>query len=171
VLIINTGNGKGKTTAAIGQIIRALGHGQKVCLIQLFKGKAFYGEQNLLKNLKNLTCYNFAPKHPYCFGNKGHEAAKSECLKALKVVRKLASSRKKYDLIVLDEFNIALRECYFSVKVLLELIKKLSKNTNIIITGRSAPKALINAAGLVSEIKEVKHPYNIGIKAQKGVEF
>lgn len=171
MLIVNTGNGKGKTTAAIGQIIRCLGHGQRACLIQLFKGRAFYGEQNVLENLKNLDFHNFAPKHPYCFGNKGHEAARSECQKALKLVRKLAAGRRKYDLIVLDEFNIALRDKYISLKVLLELLKKLSKYSNVIVTGRSAPAALVKAANLVSEVKEVKHPYNIGIKAQMGIEF
>ena len=67
MIIVNTGNGKGKTTAAMGQILRSLGRGWKVCLIQLFKGKEFYGEQKILKGLKGLDFYCFAPKHPGCF--------------------------------------------------------------------------------------------------------
>ena len=171
MLIVNTGNGKGKTTAAIGQVIRALGHGQKVCLIQLFKGIDFYGEQFILKKLKNLEFRSFAPKHPYCFGNRGHEAAKIECLKALKFVKKLAKGRKIYDLVVLDEFNIALREGYIKLKVLLEILKELSLKSNVIITGRCAPRLLISSADLVTEMKEVKHPFNKGIRAEKGIEF
>jgi cob(I)alamin adenosyltransferase len=171
MLIINTGNGKGKTTAAIGQIIRALGHGQKVCLIQLFKGKDFYGEQFTLKKLKNLDFQSFAPKHPYCFGNVSRQAAAKQCMDALKAVRKLAKGRKIYDLVVLDEFNIALREGYIKLKALLDVINELSLKSSVIITGRSAPKQLIAVADLVTEMKEIKHPLNEGVRAGKGIEF
>ena len=171
MIIVNTGNGKGKTTSAIGQIIRALGHGQKVCLIQLFKGKSFYGEQKILQKLENLSFFNFAPKHPYCFGNKGHQAAKSECLKALKFVKKVAKGRKKYDLVVLDEFNIALRDGYIKLKVLLKVINELNLKSNVIITGRCAPRLLITSADIVTEMQEIKHHFNIGIKSKMGIEY
>lgn len=171
MLIVNTGNGKGKTTAAIGQMIRALGHGQKVCFIQLFKGAVFYGEQKILENLKNLDFYSFAPKHPGCFRDVKRAVIARECKKAMGLLRKIAAGRKKYDLIVLDEFNIALRDGFIELKVLLEVILTFNSNIRIFITGRGAPKGLIQRASLVTEMKEIKHPYNIGISAAKGLEY
>lgn len=171
MLIINTGNGKGKTTAAIGQMIRALGHGQKVCFIQLFKGAVFYGEQKVLENLKNLDFYSFAPKHPYCFRDTKPETATMQCAKAMAKLEAVAKGKKKYDLIVLDEFNIALREGYIGLKVLLEVLNRFDSKINIIITGRKAPKALLAKADLITEMKAVRHPYNKGIKAAAGIEY
>jgi cob(I)alamin adenosyltransferase len=170
MLIINIGNGKGKTTAAMGQAVRALGHGMKVCIIQLFKGKDFYGEQKILKKLKNLDFYSFSPKHPYLFKSISKSAVEKDCQKALDLLKNMLKSRK-HDLIVLDEFNIALRDGFIKLKDLLELFNKYSSKINIIITGRAAPKALIRAADLVTEMKEMKHPYNSGKKFQKGIEF
>lgn len=174
MLIVNTGNGKGKTTAAIGQILRVLGHNKKVCLIQLFKGKGFYGEQNILKKLKNLDFYSFAPKHPACFPKEKaltHEKLRDQCLEALYKFRSVLASKKHYDLIVLEEFNIAVRDGYFKIKELLAAIADNTKQIDIIVTGRSARKELLKAADLVTEMKEIKHPFNKGIKCKKGIEF
>jgi len=171
MIIVNTGNGKGKTTAAIGQIIRSLGRGWKVCLIQLFKGKEFYGEQKVLKGLKNLTFYSFAPKHPGCFKNISRKKLDSDCASALNKFKAVLCGKKKYDLIVLDEFNIAVRDGFLNIKALLEVLRSIDSNTNILITGRSAHKNLLKIADLITEMKEVKHPFNIGILAKKGIEF
>jgi cob(I)alamin adenosyltransferase len=171
MIIVYTGNGKGKTTAAIGQIIRALGRGWKVCLVQLFKGKEFYGEQKVLKRLKGLDFRSFAPKHPFCFKDISSETASGECAKAVAFLKKLSAGRTKYDLVVLEEFNIACRDNLIKDKVLLDIIKDMGCKSNILITGRGAPKALLKIADLVTEMKEVKHPYNKGIAAQKGIEF
>ena len=171
MIIVNTGNGKGKTTAAVGQIIRSLGRGWKVCLIQLFKGKEFYGEQKVLKNLKGLDFYSFAPKHPGCFHGVSGAGLKKECSRALKKLERVLASTKKYNLVVLDEFNIAVRDGFLQVKPLLELLKKHDANTNVLITGRSAHKSLIKVADLVTEMKEVKHPFSKGVMARKGIEF
>lgn len=170
MLIVNTGNGKGKTTAAIGQIIRSLGRGWKVCLIQLFKGKEFYGEQKVLSMLSGLDFYSFAPKHPFCFHSVSKQKALIECTDALDCVKKIVR-KKKYRLIVLEEFNIALRDGFIELKPFLELIGKLEKTAVVIVTGRGAPKKLIERADLVTEMKEIKHPFNKGIKAMKGLEF
>lgn len=170
MIIINTGNGKGKTTAAIGQVIRSLGRGWKVCIIQLFKGEEFYGEQRVLTTLKNLDFYSFAPKHPFCFPKVKTSAVKQQCRKALDCFEKV-SRGNKYQLIVIEEFNIALREGYLKVKDLLKALDKIDSNTNVIITGRGAPKELIERADLVTEMREIKHPFNKGIPAQKGIEF
>jgi len=171
MLIINTGEGKGKTTAAMGQIMRSLGRGWKVCLIQLFKGKEFYGEQKVFKKLKNLDFHSFAPKHPYCFPTVKPEKVREECLKALSFLDRLVSGKHRYNLIVLEEFNIALREGYIKLKELLEVLNKIDSKTYVIITGRGAPKKLIDLADLVTEMKEIKHPYRKGIQAKRGLEY
>ncbi|HBU69251.1 MAG TPA: cob(I)yrinic acid a,c-diamide adenosyltransferase [Elusimicrobia bacterium] len=174
MIIINTGDGKGKTTAAVGQVIRSLGRGYKVCIIQLFKGKEFYGEQLVLKKLKNLKFYSFAPKHPGCFRDTDPKLVRKDCLKALDKFGEVLKGKPRYDLIVLEEFNIALRDGYLKVNELLKVLDKSYLNNNkihVIITGRAAPKALLEAADLVTEMKEVKHPYNKGMVATKGIEF
>lgn len=171
MIIVNTGNGKGKTTAAMGQILRSLGRGWKVCLIQLFKGKEFYGEQKILKGLKGLDFYSFAPKHPGCFKGVSRRSLVSECGRALEKFEKAMKSKKKYGLIVLEEFNIAVRDGFLNIEPLLELLKNKDSNINVIITGRSAHKDLLLIADCVTEMKEVKHHFHKGILAKKGVEF
>lgn len=171
MIIVNTGNGKGKTTAAIGQIVRALGRGWKVCLIQLFKGREFYGEQIVLKNLKGLDFFSFTPKHPGCFPGIPKKKLRSDCALALKKFTQALKSRKQYDLIVLDEFNIAIRDGFLDVKPLLEVLSNINTKTNVYITGRNAPKELLKIADLVTEMKEIKHPFNKGILAKRGIEF
>ncbi|MDR1259820.1 MAG: cob(I)yrinic acid a,c-diamide adenosyltransferase [Endomicrobium sp.] len=171
MIIINTGNGKGKTTASIGQIIRFLGHGFKVCLIQLFKEEYFYGEQNILIKLNNLDFFSFSMKHPYFTKNTNFTETVNGCLGAMKKLEQLSNIPKKYDLIVLEEFNIALRDRFICESKFINIVKQLSQKSNIIITGRDAPDMLIDIADLVTEMKEIKHPYKIGIKATKGIEF
>lgn len=171
MIIINTGNGKGKTTASIGQIIRSLGQGFNVCLIQLFKGESFYGEQKILVNLQGLDFFSYAKEHPYCIKGVTLDQAKEKCCPAMDKLAELAASEKKYDLIVLEEFNIAVRDGFIDKIQFLELVKKLSEKSDIVITGREAPPELINMADLVTEMKEIKHPYQKGINARKGIEF
>jgi cob(I)alamin adenosyltransferase len=171
MLIVNTGNGKGKTTAAIGQIIRFLGHGFKVCLIQLFKSEKFYGEQKILVNLKNFDFFAFAKKHPYFFKNVTFEDVVNNCYLAMNKIELLATNPKKYDLIVLDEFNIALHDKFIDEKRFLILIDRLLQKSDIIVTGRNAPQSLIDIADIVTEMKETKHCYNKCVQAQKGIEY
>ncbi|MDR2676804.1 MAG: cob(I)yrinic acid a,c-diamide adenosyltransferase [Endomicrobium sp.] len=171
MIIINTGKGKGKTTASIGQIIRFLGHGFKVCLIQLFKEDKFYGEQKILVKLDNLDFFSFVKKHPYCVKNINLEDIVNECVVVMRKLKELASKPKKYDLIVLEEFNIALRDRFILEDEFINIVKQLSQKSNIIVSGRGAPNALIKIADLVTEMKEIKHPYKVGTKATKGIEF
>ncbi|MDR1103768.1 MAG: cob(I)yrinic acid a,c-diamide adenosyltransferase [Endomicrobium sp.] len=171
MIIVNTGNGKGKTTAAIGQIIRSLGQGFKVCLIQLFKGEEFYGEQKILSALDNLDFFSFAKKHPYLFKSVSVKDTKLDCCLAMDKVKLLSLSPKKYDLIVLEEFNIALRDKFIDEREFLTLLQQLSQKSNIIVTGRGAPQSLIEAADIATEMKEIKHCYNEGVKAYKGIEY
>ena len=170
MILLITGKGKGKTTSAIGQIVRALGHNQKVCLIQLFKGESFYGEQNILTKLENLDFFSFAKKHPFCFKEVSKEQVIKECEQSLNKLKEI-SQDNKYNLIVLEEFNIALRDNFIDETFFIDTVKKLNENSNVVITGRGASQKLIDVADLVSEIKEIKHPYTKGVLAQEGIEY
>jgi len=170
MVLVITGNGKGKTTSSIGQIIRALGHNQKVCLVQLFKGESFYGEQNILTKLEGLDFFSFAKKHPFCFKDITKEQTVKECEQAINKLKEIISNNK-YNLIVLEEFNIALRDNFIEEDILINIIKQLNEKSNVVVTGRGATKKLMELADLVSEVKEIKHPYNKGIPAQVGIEF
>ena len=170
MILLITGKGKGKTTSAIGQIVRALGHNQKVCLIQLFKGESFYGEQNILTKLENLDFFPFATKHPFCFKEVSKEQVIKECEQSLNKLTEI-SQNNKYNLIVLEEFNIALRDNFINETFFINTVKKLNENSNVVITGRGASQKLIDVADLVSEIKEIKHPYTKGVLAQEGIEY
>jgi len=172
MLILNIGDGKGKTTASVGQIIRSLGHGFKVCFIQLFKDNDYYGEQNILLGLENLDFFSFVKKHPCYLYNVSSERLANLCGSAMDKLRELTCiNSKKYDLIVLDEFNVALRDKLINEDEFVALIKNLSQKSDIVVTGRGATKALIDIADLVTEMKEVKHPYKNGVQARKGIEY
>ncbi len=170
MILLVTGNGKGKTTSSVGQIIRALGHEQKVCLVQLFKGEDFYGEQKILTKLEGLDFFSFAKKHPFCFKDVNKEQVVKECKDAINKLKEIATNNK-YSLIVLEEFNIAIRDGYIQEDILIDVIKELNKKSNVMITGRGANQKLIDLADLVSEVKEIKHPYNKGVPAQEGIEY
>ncbi|MDR0820554.1 MAG: cob(I)yrinic acid a,c-diamide adenosyltransferase [Endomicrobium sp.] len=171
MIILNIGNGKGKTTSAVGQIIRSLGHGFKVCLIQLFKGENFYGEQKILVKLDNLDFFSFAKEHPYCIKGVSLDKVASQCCSAVEKLKDLADVPEKYDLIVLEEFNIALRDKFIDENKFIDIIKRLSRRSNVIVTGRGAPQSLVDIADLVTEMKEIKHPYKKGVQAQRGIEY
>ena len=170
MIIVITGNGKGKTTSSIGQIVRALGHNQKVCLVQLFKGENFYGEQKILTKLDGLDFFSFAKKHPFCFKDVTRELATRACKQAIDKLKEIINNNK-YNLIVLEEFNIAIRDNFIEEDLLIDIIKQLNKKSNVVITGRGASQKFIELADLVSEVKEIKHPYNKGVPAQEGIEY
>ena len=163
---VYTGNGKGKTTAAWGQAMRASGQGLKVCLIQFFKRKGS-GEAKIAKKL-NLRIYSFCPVHPF-FGGK-REKLKKECREAIAFAKETIQS-KRYDLVILDEINIAMRDRLIGVNEVLDLIKNRPKEVELILTGRKAPKKIMETADLVTEMREVKHPYQKGIKERRGIEY
>jgi cob(I)alamin adenosyltransferase len=167
-IIINTGNGKGKTTAALGTVFRALGHGQKVCFIQFLKGKGDYGERLLGGNLENLEWH-------IC--GKGFVFKKEELSEDKKVAEKgFALAREKilsdqFDLIVLDEITYLPLYDFLDVKEIVELLRKKPERLSVILTGRGADEALVEIADTVTSMDPVKHAYEKGIKAQKGIEF
>jgi len=166
---IYTGDGKGKTTAALGLALRAVGHGKKVIMLQFMKGKINYGELKSAKFLKNFRIEQYGrpdfvdKDHPAKIdielARKGFERAK-EIIKA-----------KKYDILILDELNVAVDYGLISVKEVVELLKKIPKKMEIIITGRYMPEEFKEYADLVSEVCEVKHYFQRGVKARKGIEY
>jgi cob(I)alamin adenosyltransferase len=164
---VYTGNGKGKTTAALGLAIRAAGAGLKVYIGQFVKGR-HYSELNLLKKIKNIKVKQYGRS---CFIKRAPTQADiSMAENGLEKVKKIISS-KIYDVVILDEINIALKFKLLKFKDITDIIKNAPKNLEIVLTGRYAPLALLKAADLISEVKEIKHYYKKGIRARKGIEF
>ena len=172
LVIVYTGNGKGKTTAALGMVLRALGHGFKVAMIQFIKGSWYYGELTSSSRLE--------PDFELIAAGKGfvgiiddnkpiedHVRAAREALQISK--EKITSG--KYDIVILDEINYAVNLKLISADDVLELIKLKPKKTTLVLTGNYANDKVIEAADLVTEMKEIKHPYRTGKKAKRGIDF
>lgn len=164
---VYTGNGKGKTTAAIGLAIRAVGAGLKVYIGQFAKGRD-YSELNSLKKIRNIKIEQFGRG---CFIKKTPDKKDLKLAKIGIVKIKKAINSKKYDLVILDEINIVLAVGLIELREMLNLIKKAPKRLELILTGRYAHPNIIKIADLVSEIKEKKHYFQLGIKARKGIEY
>lgn len=164
---IYTGNGKGKTTASLGLSVRAALAGKKVFFGQFIKGMD-YSELKLEKYLPNFEIHQFGRD---CFIYK--EPTKEDILKAkegLDYCRKILESGE-YDLVVLDEINIALYYELFSVDEVIDILNSKNRKVEVVLTGRNAPRELIDLADLVTEMQEVKHYYKKGVEARKGIEF
>lgn len=164
---IYTGNGKGKTTAALGLSLRAVGAGKKVFFAQFVKGEAYSEVKAIQKYLPDITIKQYGLK---CFiYEKPSQTDIDTAREGLKEVSKIILSGK-YDVIVLDEANIAIYYNLFTDDELINIIKQKPDETEIIITGRYATDKLIESADLVTEMKEIKHYYNQGVQARKGIE-
>ena len=167
-LIIHTGDGKGKTTAALGTVFRALGHGHKVCVIQFIKGQGEYGERILAKKLENLDWHICG--RGFVFNKEHIEEDKKTAEQGFALAVEVISS-DRYDLIVLDELTYLPVYGFIEVEKIVETLRSRPERLSVIITGRNAPAELIDIADTVSEASVVKHGFQRGIKAQKGVEF
>ncbi len=175
MILINTGNGKGKTTAALGVALRALGYGKKVVMIQFIKGPWKSGEDLFAKECAIApskfkivkTGKGFVGLPGDMFPLREHKKAAQE---GLEKAKELIAS-KKYDLVILDEINNAVDLKLVSVKSVVDLLKKVPKQTDVILTGRNAPKGFIALADTVTEMKEVKHAFTKGKQAKKGIDF
>jgi cob(I)alamin adenosyltransferase len=169
LVFVYTGNGKGKTTAAMGQALRAVGHGLKVLVIQFMKGKK-YGEV--------IACEKFLPAITICpcgldsFVMRGNLAPVDIDLaqQGLNLARKSLSSGE-YNMVILDEINVALDFGLVSVKDVVEMIKGRAANMDVVMTGRYAPPEIIEIADTVSEVNEIKHHYSTGLKERAGIEY
>jgi cob(I)alamin adenosyltransferase len=167
---IFTGDGKGKTTAALGTVLRAAGHGLKVSVIFFIKGHFAKGEYKTLRTLPNVKVNAFGLRRFIKRGAVVDPKEKAQAKAALDAARADITSGK-FDLMVLDEINYA---CFFGLiepADILQLIKDKPLQVELILTGRGADKKLIDAADLVTEMKNIKHPFDKGIQARKGIEY
>ncbi len=166
---IYTGNGKGKTTAALGQALRACGHGMKVLMIQFMKGDIEYGEVKLAPKIPGFEIKQFGLP---TFVEKGNPSP--EDLRLAREGFEFAQSAVKsgkYDMVILDELNVAIDFGLIELSDVLRLLDEAPKELEIVITGRYAPRELVKRADLVSEILDIKHPYQRGQKARRGIEY
>ena len=168
LVLVHTGNGKGKSSSAFGVIIRALGWGHKVGVVQFIKGKWITGERQFFNKLGTVDWHTMGEGFTWDTQDKDRDIAAATAAFE-KACEMMASG--DYDLIVLDEINIALRYDYLSVEAVLAGLKARSKRTSVVLTGRDAKDELCDYADLVSEMREVKHPFKSGIKAQRGIDF
>lgn len=169
LLIVNTGNGKGKTTAALGMAVRAAGHGLKVCFIQFIKGNWKYGELEAVKKFSD-TIELHVMGRGFTWQSEDLEKDKAAAREAWKFAQKALASGD-YHLVVLDEFTYLLAYNILELQPVLDTLTNRPKGLHVVITGRKAPEELITIADLATEMREIKHPYKDGIKAQKGIEF
>ena len=168
LVIVNTGNGKGKTTAAMGILFRAWGRDKKVIMLQFIKhSTANFGEQ---RAAKKIGVEMRAMGDGFTWRSKDLEQS-ADLARSLWEDAKEVISSDQYDIVILDEFTYPLHYGWIPVAEVIEALKQRPEMQHIIITGRYAPEALIDYADLVTEMRLVKHPYQQGIKAQPGIEF
>lgn len=162
-----TGDGKGKTTAAIGLAIRAAGHGMKTYIGQFMKGQS-YGELSALKNHPLITIEQYGD--PKCI--RREDVAQIHIDQARKGLEKVMEAMRsgQYDILVMDEINVTVWFGLLGVQDVIDVLNQRPENLEVILTGRNAPKELIDAADLVTEMKEIKHYYSKGILARDGIE-
>jgi cob(I)alamin adenosyltransferase len=181
---VYTGDGKGKTTTAVGLAFRAAGHGYRVCIIQFLKGAHYIGEQAAIDKNRNIKLFQFGQECPwskdmrkgimrcgtcrYCFTLHKDDIKRSMIGFDF---AKDATTSGDYDMVILDEINVAMDKKVIPTKDVLELIKNKNPNVELVLTGRGAPREIIEAADLVTEMRDVKHPIKKDVVGRKGVDF
>ena len=185
VLIVNTGNGKGKSSAAFGVALRAVGHGKKVAIVQFIKGRGATGEEMFFRQLMQNEFHGAAPGHPCPRGISAsmHVTGDGFTWDTQNRAQDEATARRGWDialtllrdaavdLVVLDELNIVLKYHYLPLDEVLTALQQRPAMQHVIITGRGAPDELIALADTVTEMREIKHAFKGGIKAQAGIEY
>jgi len=168
LIIVHTGDGKGKTTAALGIALRACGYGMKVIMLQFFKGKWKYGE---LRSAPKLGTFEIQPMgQGFTWESKDVEVDKAMVREAWRAAKEKILSGN-YDVVILDEINYALSYGFLPVADIVEFLKNKPPMLHVILTGRDAKPEIIEIADLVTEMRQIKHPFEQGISAQKGIEF
>lgn len=169
LLIVYTGAGKGKTTAALGLLFRALGYGWKIAVVQFIKGNTETGE-HATAGLHSDQIDWFILGEGFTWDTQSRRRDTEVAGRAWqKSVELLGDSR--YDLVILDELNVVLKYDYLPLDAILQTLRSKREDLHVVVTGRGAPEGLIELADLVTEMKLIKHPYAQGIKAQKGIEY
>ena len=169
LLIVITGTGKGKTTSALGMGLRALGHGMKLGVVQFIKGAKETAERRLFDQFTNVDWFTIGDGFTWITQDRERDVATAQ--KAWLQAAQLIGDTG-YDMVILDELNTILKYEYLDLESVLATLRARHPLQHVIITGRHAPEALIEAADLVSDIRPIKHPYkDQGVKAQRGIEF
>ena len=172
LVIVYTGGGKGKTSAALGLVLRAVGYNHKVCMVQFVKGSWHYGELDSAKRL--------APEFEMITAGKGFvgilddKSPREEHVKAANdtlVISREKIMSGKYNVVILDEINYAIQLELLKLDDVIDLIKSKPAELDLVLTGNHATKEVIELADLVTEMKEIKHPFKSGLKAKKGIDF
>lgn len=169
LILVNTGEGKGKSTAAFGTALRAMGRGYKVAIVQFIKGNWKTGEGEFFKAHKEL-CDHFVMGTGFTWDTKNFDEDKRIARKAWEKCKEVLHD-EKYQLVIFDEINYVLKYNFLDTKEVVEALKQKPPFKHVILTGGGAPEELIAIADLVTEMKCIKHPYYQGIKAQAGIEY
>ncbi|MFR9524109.1 MAG: cob(I)yrinic acid a,c-diamide adenosyltransferase [Rikenellaceae bacterium] len=168
---IYTGEGKGKTTSAIGLATRALGGGFRVCYTSFHKRPERYGytEMDALRGM-GATVLNFAKGHPKLDRTIDPEVTKRESVEAIEEIKRLIEEQE-FDMLIMDEILISVRDNYIEEHVLVDFIERKPKHLELVLTGRGATPCVMELADYVSYIEKVKHPFDQGVASRKGVEY
>jgi len=169
LLIVHTGKGKGKSTAAFGMVFRAIGHGFKVGVVQFVKGAWSTGERDVLDRFPDQVTIK-AMGEGFTWDTQDRQRDLAAARGAWEMAKELIAD-ESYKLILLDELNIVLRYDYLPLDEILEVLRNKPRDTHVIVTGRNAKDEIIELADLVTEMTEIKHPFRSGVKAQAGIEF
>lgn len=169
LLIVHTGTGKGKSSAAFGMALRCIGHGMKVGVVQFVKGMWETGERLALDRFPDLCVFK-ALGEGFTWETQDKDRDIAAARKALDAARAMLAD-PAFRMVILDEVNVVLRYGYLTLDEVLAAVAARPASTHVVLTGRGAPEALIEAADLATEMTLLKHPFRSGVKAQKGVEF
>ncbi len=169
LLIVHTGKGKGKSTAAFGMVFRAVGHGFKVGIVQFVKGAWGTGERDVLENYPELVTIK-AMGEGFTWDTQDRQRDIAAARVAWEAAKAMIAD-PSYRMVLLDELNIVLRYEYLPLDEVLAVLRDKPRDLHVIVTGRNAREELIEIADLVTEMTEIKHPFRSGVKAQAGIEF
>lgn len=174
LLMVHTGKGKGKSTAAFGLVMRAIGNGFRVGIVQFVKGKWQTGERPVLEKFpEQVTIKAMGEGFTWDTQDRARDiaAAQAAWAEAKRMIEACRGDSPAYDMLVFDELNIVLRYDYLDLAEVVDTLRRRPPMLHIVVTGRNAKPELIEAADLVTEMTEIKHPFQAGVKAQKGIEF
>jgi len=172
LVLVITGEGKGKTTSCLGMAVRAVGYGMKVLMIQFIKGSLHYGELDGAKRLA--PEFELVPMGKGFVGIRGDSLPFSEHVEAARQALSAARERMlsgKYDVVILDEVNVAVHLGLLDVSEVTAVIREKPENVHLILSGRHAREEVMELANLVSEVRNIKHPFDQGIEAEKGIDY
>ena len=169
LVIVHTGKGKGKSTAAFGMVMRHIGHGMKVAVVQFVKGAWETGERDVLEHFPDL-CTIKAMGEGFTWETQDRARDMASAREAWEQAKQFIQD-PEYKMVLCDELNIVLRYDYLPLEEVLEVLRHKPADKHVVVTGRNAREELIELADLVTEMEQIKHPFRSGVKAQAGVEF